>query len=326
MLSDTSYINAVWNKYDDYCSGKIQDDFFEKRVYREETNENRFLKAVAMFIITVLTTIGVVYAGIVIYNNFKNKTAYINFNNSLISQEWVDENMKNSAEEQHIYYASIKTYEEYIKYKEKIGNLEEFTEEDFNNNFVVIICGAEINVESLETDNDTLYINFMSSFTKGEQNVHELLVPNEQYRENIKLVRKYDKSEFVNIAIEDIPSDYTKEQAIADGFVVTENNKIISNNENDIYDFIEKSKNGENCFIRFVVYNAENNKIEITDLEYKDGKYLYKLRKIYKDRNEELKYSQYEFTTLELKDNELEKYLIIKKEGNDPYNITVLVF
>ena len=326
MLSDTSYINAVWNKYDDYCSGKIQDDFFEKRVYREETNENRFLKAVAMFIITVLTTIGVVYAGMVIYNNFKNKTAYINFNNSLISQEWVDENMKNSAEEQDIYYASIRSYEEYLRYKEKIGSLGEFKAEDFNNNFIVLICGEEINVESLETDNDTLYINFMSSFTKGEQNVHELLVPNEQYRENIKLVRKYDKSESVNIAIEDIPSDYTKEQAIADGFVVTENNKIISNNENDIYDFIEKSKNGENCFIRFVVYNAENNKIEIGDLEYKDGKYLYKLRKIHKDGNEELQYSQYEFTTLELKDNKIEKQLIIKREESKLSTIVVLVF
>lgn len=319
MLSDTSYINAVWNKYDDYCSGKIQDDFFEKRVYREETNENRFLKAVAMFIITVLTTIGVVYAGIVIYNNFKNKTAYINFNNSLISQEWVDENMKNSAEEQHIYYASIKTYEEYLRYKEKIGNLEEFIEEDFNDNFVVLICGAEINVQSLETDNDTLYINFTSSFTKGEQNVNELLVPNEQYRENIKLVRKYDKSEFVNIAIEDIPSDYTKEQAIADGFVVTENNKIISNNENDIYDFIEKSKNGENCFIRFVLYNEMG--IDIKDIEYKGQKYRLNERILYKNGKEEFKYKNYECDTIEIVDS-----ILLLKDKTKNYNIGIISF
>ena len=117
MLSDTSYINAVWNKYDDYCSGKIQDDFFEKRVYREETNENKFLKAVAIFIITVLTMVGVVYAGITIYNNFKNKTEYINFNNNLISQKWLDENMKVAKEEQNIYYASIQTYDDYRKFK-----------------------------------------------------------------------------------------------------------------------------------------------------------------------------------------------------------------
>lgn len=319
MLSDTSYINAVWNKYDDYCSGKIQDDFFEKRVYREETNENRFLKAVAMFIITVLTTIGVVYAGIVIYNNFKNKTAYINFNNSLISQEWIIENMKIDKEEQGIYYASIKNYEEYIKYKEKIGSLGEFKAEDFENNFVVLICGEEINVESLETDNDTLYINFTSSFTKGEQNSYALLVPNEQYRENIKLVRKYDKSEFVNIGIEDIPSDYTKEQAITDGFVVTENNKIISNNENDIYDFIEKSKNGENCFIRFVVYNE--NSIDIKDIEYKEQKYRLNERILYKNGKEEFKYKNYECDIIEIENN-----VLILKDKAENYKLGIIRF
>lgn len=227
--------------------------------------------------------------------------------------------MKNSAEEQHIYYASIKTYEEYLRYKEKIGNLEEFIEEDFNDNFVVLICGAEINVQSLETDNDTLYINFTSSFTKGEQNVNELLVPNEQYRENIKLVRKYDKSEFVNIAIEDIPSDYTKEQAIADGFVVTENNKIISNNENDIYDFIEKSKNGENCFIRFVVYNE--NSTDIKDIEYKEQKYRLNERILYKNGKEEFKHKNYEYDIIEIENN-----VLILRNKTKNYKIFIIRF
>lgn len=65
--------------------------------------------------------------------------------------------------------------------------------------------------------------------------------------------------------------DYSVDTAIEDGCFTLKNNKVVSSNKKQLDEFIEKTKQGESCFIR--VYSNFEGKITITDVNFEDGIY-----------------------------------------------------
>ena len=84
------------------------------------------------------------------------------------------------------------------------------------------------------------------------------------------------------VDLNDIPYNYTKEQAIKDGCIVLENGRFVTD-KNGIKDFIDRTQNGINDNIRIVQYggyyflSGHENNLDgafIIDIEFKNGKYI----------------------------------------------------
>lgn len=83
-----------------------------------------------------------------------------------------------------------------------------------------------------------------------------------------------NKKEYPNMSSkynskEDLPEDYTKEQAKKDGCIVIENGEIVSEDKNALQNFIDSKSNDAIRICRFSIYGM----VSIVDLEYENGKY-----------------------------------------------------
>lgn len=322
MLEETKYIDEIWNRYNEYMSGNIKNDFYETRVYNKENNMEKLLRTVAMFIFTIITTVGVVYAGIAIYNNYIKHSVSSEYSMH-VEKDWVKENMKYS-EDVKAYYSVIEDYQEYLKYKDKFKDMTTLKEEDFIDNFVVLVCvdlseKNKMDVKNIVLEDEFLYIEFKSdSKDKKAKTLHTLVLSNDQYRNEIKLRKVWDNNVNDNIPLEKLDVNYSLNQAIKDGCIVFNNGKLVSENENKIYEFVEKSQKGEECFIRIVEYYESNEIIKIQDIQYNCEKYLYCVRK----GNRKIKYEDSENIEIKLyESNTCRKLMLYDNKSNNKYSI-----
>lgn len=312
MLEEAKYIDEIWNRYNEYMLGNIKNDFYETRVYNKENNMNKLLKTVAMFISAIILTVGVVYAGIAIYNNYIKHSIYSEYSMNA-SKSWVKENMKIVEGDKYSYYTIITNYEDYLKYKEKFNDMNNLKEVDFEENFIILISTritniSKISIVNISEDENTLYIDLNRDNSNNKaKTLHTLIFSKEQYKENIKVRRVYEKIKETNISLEDLPKDYSIEQAISDGCIVLNEGKLVSENEKKIYEFIEKSNKGEECFIRVVEYFDNNIKFKVQDVHYKDGIYLYAL----KQNDGIIKYKDDKYTEIKLDESGDRKILLL---------------
>ena len=316
MLEETKYIDEVWNRYNEYMLGNLKNDFYETRVYNKENTMEKLLRTVAMFIFAIVFTVGVVYAGIAIYNNYIKHSIYSEYSIN-VSKSWVNDNMEYS-KEVNAYYSVITNYEDYLIYKKKFKDMNNLNETDFTENFVVLIVSQltnvyKVNVDMITVEENTLYIDLTKdNINENAKTLHTLIIPKEQYRENIELRRVYEKPASENIPLENISENYSLEQAIADGCIVLNNGKLVSENENKIYEFIENTQNGKEEFIRIVEYYENSTKIKVQDVRYKDGMYLYAV----KENERILKYGDNDFAKIRLYENEESKNIELYNEGD----------
>ena len=103
-------------------------------------------------------------------------------------------------------------------------------------------------------------------------NVWYAIVDNSQLKDNVKITIEHKKFNNENvIEISKLPLDYSVNTAIEDGCFTLKNNKVVSSNEKQIDEFIEKTEKGERSFVR--IYSNYDGDITITDVNFEDGIY-----------------------------------------------------
>ena len=272
MLKEDDFINDIWKKHDEYNRTRNKDKFFLKHLYRN-TENLLTLKSLLTLVIAIIATAGATYAGFITYN-YITKETYTDFKqnpNYDYSQDMIYQN--------NFYYKKVMTYEEYEKCKEVWNDLVEMNEEDFNDNFVVIVAVENtsmlgLTVSDVSADDTTLYIKFKKDENEDyDKTVTSIKISKNLDRDIIKIEKvekNIDYSDYERL--EDLPHNYSKEQAIKDNCFVLENNVIISSNKEQLNEFVDNARNGINSFIRIVSYFDEQ--VKIKDLEYKDGEYI----------------------------------------------------
>lgn len=272
MLKEDDFINDIWKKHDEYNRTRNKDKFFLKHLYRN-TENLLTLKSLLTLVIAIIATAGATYAGVITYN-YITKETYTDFKqnpNYDYSQDMIYQN--------NFYYKKVMTYEEYEKCKEVWNDLVEMNEEDFNDNFVVIVAVENtsmlgLTVSDVSADDTTLYIKFKKDENEDyDKTVTSIKISKNLDRDIIKIEKVEKNIDYTDYErLEDLPHNYSKEQAIKDNCFVLENNEIISSNKEQLNEFVDNARNGINSFIRIVSYFDEQ--VKIKDLEYKDGEYI----------------------------------------------------
>lgn len=206
--------------------------------------------------------------------------------------------------EHNIYYKKIYTYEEYLTYLNLEDNLTEMSEDEFNDNFLIIIVldsgrYDKLYIENISIDKDLLNIDLR----KPNVNNSEYIMGD--YVLSAKIPKEFDKENIsINIlpGTEDMPSNYTflenltedyiKEQAYLEGCIVIENNTLLSNNKEVLDSFVSDTKKNINSTLRIVSYgNYIDVNIVIKDVIYKNGKYYISTCNILNDGSKKITFS-----------------------------------
>lgn len=273
MLDERNFIDSVWQKYENYSNNKInKDKFFVKKICK--TNKYILsLKSFVAFIIYLLATTGIVYAGITTYKFIQSSTS-TNFNKN----PRYDYN-QNMILNNGIYYKKIYTYEEYVNAKTIWDNLVDIKQEDFNEYFMVILAGENYNttglyISNIYIENQKLCIELKKKdIWDKNDTVISTKVSKELYREELKIINSPND---VNTTdkynnIDNITNDYSIEEAISDNcLVINDKNQVVSNNRTRLNEFVENSNNKINDWIRICIY--ESNRTIICDIEYINNK------------------------------------------------------
>ena len=274
-------------------------------------------KVAKVFIIIMCVSVlltGITYAGIVIYNEFIKKQdevksrglfdlgdGHTEYEINLMAND-MSWNSKNS-----LYHRIIDNRADYEVYKSRINEFPEAEEINFEENFVVIIANENIRqphekdltIHNVYADDDTIHIVMKQKENPNydvESNIWYAIVDKSLLRNSADVTieqRTFNTREFKDI--KDLPQDYSVENAITDGCIVLQNNKIISNNIEQLDNFVQNTQNNINSFIRvYSCYkgkNTDKTKVEIKDLEYYNG--IYYLRGIYLNDEEKEYYNSY---------------------------------
>lgn len=252
-------------------------------------------KLFILIICSFVLLTGISYAGIRIYNEFIKKQdevlsrklfdlgdGHTDYAINLMANDMVW-NAKSK-----LYHRIIDNSIDYEKYKERIDEFPNIDEINFDENFVVIIANENIRqphekdltIFDIEADENTTYIIMKQKDNPNydaNSNIWYAIVDRTLLRKNVNVSikqRDFNTRNFKDI--KELPQDYSIENAIQDGCIVINNNRIISNNGEEIDKFVEDTDNDINSFIRVV--QCYRDEFRIRDLEYYEG--IYYLRDI----------------------------------------------
>lgn len=250
-------------------------------------------KVVKIGIIILCITIGltgITFAGVTIYNTFIKKQdkvetrglfddgrGYSNYETDLMANDmtWQDD--------VGLYCRTITDEKDYKKYKSRISMFPEVSEINFDENFIVIIANENLrNFDEIDMEISNVYADESTTNIIMKQkenpnmndttNVWYAIVDKSQLKDNVKIIIEHTNFNNENIVeISKLPLNYSVNTAIEDGCFTLKNNKIVSSNENQLDEFIEKAEKGESSFVR--VYSNYDEKITITDVNFQNGIY-----------------------------------------------------
>lgn len=251
---------------------------------------NKVLKIVIVILGITVSLTGITFAGVTIYNTFIKKQdkietrglfddgrGYTDYETDLMANDmtWQDD--------VRLYYRTITNSNDYEKYKSRIPTFPEVSEINFDENFIVIIANEnyrdydEIDMEISNVYADETTTNIIMKQKENPNmndttNVWYAIVDNSQLKNNVKITIEHKNFNNENvIEISKLPLNYSVNTAIEDGCFVLKNNKVVSSDEKQIDNFIEKTKKGESSFIR--VYSNYEGEITITDVNFEDEIY-----------------------------------------------------
>lgn len=251
---------------------------------------NKVLKIVIVILCITVSLTGITFAGVTIYNTFIKKhdkietrglfddgRGYTDYETDLMANDmtWQDD--------VRLYYRTITNSNDYEKYKSRIPTFPEVSEINFDENFIVIIANEnyrdydEIDMEISNVYADETTTNIIMKQKENPNmndttNVWYAIVDNSQLKNNVKITIEHKNFNNENvIEISKLPLNYSVNTAIEDGCFVLKNNKVVSSDEKQIDNFIQKTKKGESSFIR--VYSNYEGEITITDVNFEDGIY-----------------------------------------------------
>lgn len=282
--------------------------YFNNRYYNKENNyqaivsnilksqnNNKFLglyKIITTAIISLLGTTGIAFASVQIYNNYIKKHEEIDSNSLYLNADGLysydfTKNMTYD-ESTDLYYKVINNIDEYNNYKNMSSTLPKMLEEDFSNNYLILIgnWGArnphetDLIISNVDADSTTTYIMLKQ---KNNPNYDKTMitlyaiVDKQSLRPNIKLtINNFEIQQKDYNKLSDLPDTYSLDDAEKDGCFVIKDYKVISKNKNSLDDFINNAKNNVESFIR--IYSCNNNKVKIIDIQYKNNIYTAQVR------------------------------------------------
>lgn len=327
MQNKELFRQEVYEKYNYYQNHKKE--FFAVPILKKSTRTLPILKMVAIFVICIISTLGITYAGITIYEYFTQQASKFDYEKNKEYNIYKDNNMSHG---NNIHYIKIDDYQIYQSYQEKF-QIPQMTQEDFEDSFMVIItlqsvAMEKLKISSINADETTLYIE-LDYYSEEEQydeenTVISTIISRQMEREKLEVYRK----EFVPtspnyINIKELPKDYTLENAIQDGCFVLKNNEVISEDKEQIDEFIKDTKEGKEDFIRIVNSYEMLDKITlITDIQYKSGKYYVYQKQIIGDKEESQDCICIEMQTIH--DKALGKIYYLKDRFNQSVSICIV--
>lgn len=258
---------------------------------------NKVLKIFIIIICTTALLSGIVYAGVTIYNKYIKKQEEItsrglfDLGDGITTYE--TDLMANDMtwnQKPRLYHKIISDQEEYNKYKSRVEELPNLEEINFEENFVIIIANEnvrqlhekDLTISEIIADETTTHIKMKQKenpdYNKNN-NIWYAIVDRSLLRENADVSIENRKVEVEGcISTEELPKSYSVENAISDGCIVLENNKVKSNNIEKLDEFIADTERGEKSSIRvyskFTDSNGEET-IYIKDVEYLNGIYYF---------------------------------------------------
>lgn len=251
---------------------------------------NKVVKIGIIILCITISLTGITFAGVTIYNTFIKKQdkmetrglfddgrGYTDYETDLMANDmtWQDD--------VRLYYRAITNSHDYEKYKSRISIFPEVSEINFDENFIVIIANEnfrdfdEIDMEIANVYVDETTTNIIMKQKENPNmndttNVWYAIVDNSQLKDNIKITIEHKNFTNKNIVeISKLPLDYSVDTAIEDGCFALKNNKVVSSNEKQLDEFIEKTQKGEKSFIR--IYSNYEGNISITDVNFEDEVY-----------------------------------------------------
>ena len=269
---DEVFVNGVWKKYNNYINSNVKDIFFKKHQYKN-TEIKRKISTAASFILGMIATSGIIYAGVARYNyiqkdtttDFDAHTGY-DYNQDMLYLNG-------------FYYKRIYNYNDYISATKMWDNLVEMEEKDFEESFVIIIAGENYDTISLYISDiydkdEKMYIDLKAKDKWNENDtVISVKVSKELDRENVEInnIPNIPQAPKEYTDITELSSDYTTQEAINDGCFVVKNNEIISDNKDLLNEFMNNCKQEKEGFLRIFDYEY-GIQVSIFDIEYKSGK------------------------------------------------------
>lgn len=258
----------------------------------ESTNKNGFFKIVATIIITLLGTTGMVFASTKIYNEYIKKQDEINSDKLFIVEEGMfSNNFANNmayVKGADLYYKIITNIEDYNTYKTKVSELPEMTEESFANNFLVVIANwgarqpheSDLTISEINADETTTYITLKQkenpNYDKTTLTLYAI-VDRTLLKEKTVINIEFSNIQTSNFtSLDRLPDNYGIQDALKDGCFVEEDYTILSENKYAIDEFIEKSKNDEESFIR--IYSKSGDYVRVIDIKFKNGIFIMNMR------------------------------------------------
>ena len=277
-------INSI-AKLDDKYKNVLYLNKIEELSYQETASIlNLPLSTILIVLIAGILLTGVAYAVVRLYNNFEYTTE-INFNDFEFSNGF--------------YYKKIYSYSDYLNYKEEFNQILAVDENEFKENFMIIIVTESQRLSGLALDSynnidDTLQINLIEDKNVDENKPtgNAILIKKEMDREKVnieKTAKNMNMQSYINI--KELPSNYSKEQAIEDKCLVVDQIEMKTYNKEILDSFVSNVNNNKNCNIRIYQLEGTEN-IFIQDIEYVAGEkfnicYDYTRRKISKGLNYE---------------------------------------
>ena len=301
---------------------------------------NKFTKICILILCITISLTGITFAGVTIYNTFIKKQdkletrglfddgrGYTDYETDLMANDmtWQDD--------VSLYYRTITNSKDYEKYKSRISTFPEISEINFEENFIVIIANEnyrnfdEIDMEIIDVYAKDYITNIIMKQKENPDmndttNVWYAIVDKSQLKDNVKIIIEH--KEFKNEGVTEISKlslDYTVDSAIEDGCFTLKNNKVVSSNEKQLDEFIEKTKKGEKSFIR--VYSNFNEEVIITDVNFENGIYYADTRDFSNERKYHDTYKKLEKKEINNGGNKDIEYIFY--EGRNPDRASSLV-
>lgn len=228
----------------------------------------RLFLTIFIFLLIIISTCIILFKIIPSKNN-NNKILSELYSSSAFRLSSLD--YKDFDKMNNIYYKKISSYNEYQEYRNKY-NLPDEQEETFNENFVIITSVENSNMlnlapKELQKENNKLKIAFFKDNNiDSKYNSFKIIISKELESDIIEPYRQI--SEIIpyteTIPIEQIPFNYTLEQAQHDNCYIVDNEK--NYNVEILNSFLENYKARKNSFIRMIKF-YENKEI-IRDIYY----------------------------------------------------------
>ncbi len=290
--------NIIPERYDEMINKTLDEIDFSKNKLKE-----KITRAIIAIITTILGMSTICIAGPKIgeyADNIKQgrilSGGLVESNNSngedLLSEMTYDDEMK-------FYYTVIKDFEKYSEYKEKINELPDMEKNEFENNAVFVMTRMlpgqsderNLKINEVEVKDDITYIKLERAEDDNTfSNIFYAILPKEKLKNNIKFEILKNKIESPNFEkLENLPSDYSAEEAIQDGCIVIVKAQLLSDNLEKLE---ELARTKQETYIRIYDVVADD-ETEILDIMYKEGMY-YANSCIIQDENRNIRYYSFE--------------------------------